>query len=197
MRHYLAGTAAPEHLNFARFDPVESMFFRHPVNGDEEPRQCISQGAVKIEHRELVSHDETPPFISSQRNNAVVRSALYSPIWYTKLTHGSIQPSHRCSPACPSVSGQERSRSFHGALKLMNNLLYYEPLADLFEADATYQDASTQVRFGYLTLAASFHWNLLKLFGNVAPIYHLAPPVTSHDPTLAQLPYLSESLKLH
>lgn len=79
----------------------------------------------------------------------------------------------------------------------MNDILYYEPLADLFEADATYQDASTQVRFGYLTLAASFHWNLLKLLGNVAPTYHLAPSAADHDPTLVQLPYLNDSLKLH
>jgi hypothetical protein len=79
----------------------------------------------------------------------------------------------------------------------MNDLLYYEPLADLCEADATYQEASTQVRFGYLTLAASFHWNLRKLLGHVSPTYHLAPPVASHDPTLVQLPYLNEALKLH
>jgi hypothetical protein len=79
----------------------------------------------------------------------------------------------------------------------MNDLLYYEPLADLFEANATYQDASTQVRFGYLTLAASFHWNLLKLLGHVAPTYHLAPPAAGDDPTLVQLPYLNDSLTLH
>jgi hypothetical protein len=79
----------------------------------------------------------------------------------------------------------------------MNDILYYEPLADLFEADSTYQDASTQVRFGYLTLAASFHWNLLKLLGNVSPTYHLAPPAAGHDPTLVQLPYLNDSLNLH
>ena len=79
----------------------------------------------------------------------------------------------------------------------MNDILYYEPLADLFEADATYQDASTQVRFGYLTLAASCHWNLLKLLGNVAPTDHLAPPAAGHDPTLVQLPYLNDSLTLH
>jgi hypothetical protein len=66
----------------------------------------------------------------------------------------------------------------------MNDLPYYESLADLCEADATYQDASTQVRFGYLTLAASFHWNLRKLLGHVSPTYHLAPPAASHDPTL-------------
>jgi hypothetical protein len=76
----------------------------------------------------------------------------------------------------------------------MNDLLYYEPLADLFEANATYQDASTQVRFGYLTLAASFHWNLLNLLGHVAPTYHLAPPAAGDDPTLVQLPYLNDSL---
>jgi hypothetical protein len=79
----------------------------------------------------------------------------------------------------------------------MNDILYHEPLADLFEADATYQDSSTQVRFGYLTLAASFHWNLLKLLGHVAPTYYLAPPVVGHDPTLVQLPYLNDSLTLH
>jgi hypothetical protein len=79
----------------------------------------------------------------------------------------------------------------------MHDILYYEPLADLFEADATYQEASTQVRFGYLTLAASCHWNLLKLLGNVAPIYRLAPPAADHDPTLVQLPYLNDSLTLH
>jgi DNA integrity scanning protein DisA with diadenylate cyclase activity len=79
----------------------------------------------------------------------------------------------------------------------MNDLLYYEPLADLLETDETYLDASTQVRFGYLTLAASFHWNLLKLLGNVAPTYHLAPPAASHEPTLVQLPYLNDTLTLH
>jgi hypothetical protein len=79
----------------------------------------------------------------------------------------------------------------------MNDLLYYEPLADLFEADVTYRSASTQVRFGYLTLAASFHWNILKLLGAVSPIYRLAPPAANHDPTLVQLPYLNSSLKLH
>ena len=55
----------------------------------------------------------------------------------------------------------------------MNDIPYDELFADLFEADTTYQEASTQVRFGYLTLAASFHWNLLKLLGHVAPTYHL------------------------
>jgi len=79
----------------------------------------------------------------------------------------------------------------------MNDLLYYEPLADLCETDATYQDASTQVRFGYLTLADSFHWNLRKLLGHISPTYHLAPLVASHDPTLVQLPYLNDALKLH
>ena len=54
----------------------------------------------------------------------------------------------------------------------MNDLLYYEPLADLFEADETYDNASTQVRFGYLTFAASFHWNLMKLIGDISPTYH-------------------------
>ncbi len=39
----------------------------------------------------------------------------------------------------------------------MNDLLYYEPLADLFEGDATFRDSPTQVKFGYLTLAATFH----------------------------------------
>jgi hypothetical protein len=71
--------------------------------------------------------------------------------------------------AYPSVSRGERSRRVHRDLQLMNDLLYYAPLADLFEADATYQDASTQVRFGYLTLAASFHWNLRKVLGHVSP----------------------------
>ena len=70
-------------------------------------------------------------------------------------------------------------------------------LQDLFEADVTYRSASTQVRFGYLTLAASFHWNLLKLLGDVSPTYHLAPPAADHDPTLVQLPYLNDSLTLH
>jgi len=77
----------------------------------------------------------------------------------------------------------------------MNDLLYYEPLADLLESDATYRDSSTQVRFGYLTLAASFHWNLLKLLGDVSPIYDLAPPSDDRS-TLAQLPYLNNALKL-
>jgi hypothetical protein len=80
--------------------------------------------------------------------------------------------------------------------RLMNDLLYYEPLADLFEADVTYSSASTQVRFGYLTLAASFHWNLLKLLGDISPTYHLAP-AAADDSTLVQLPYLNGSLKLH
>ena len=78
----------------------------------------------------------------------------------------------------------------------MNDLLYYEPLADLFEADVTYRSASTQVRFGYLTLAASFHWNLLKLLGDISPTYHLAPSAADES-TLVQLPYLNGSLKLH
>jgi len=79
----------------------------------------------------------------------------------------------------------------------MNDLLYYEPLADLLEGDARYLSSSTQVRFGYLTLAASFHWNLLKLLGNVSPAYHLAPPAVDDESTLAQLPYLNSALKLH
>ncbi|MGA8594820.1 MAG: hypothetical protein WB676_08760 [Bryobacteraceae bacterium] len=77
----------------------------------------------------------------------------------------------------------------------MNDLLYYEPLADLFETDATYRSSSTQVRFGYLTFAASFHWNLLKLLGNVSPHYSLAP--SAEKGSLVQLPYLNSSLKLH
>ena len=52
----------------------------------------------------------------------------------------------------------------------MNDLLYYEPLADLLETDATYLGASNQVRFGYLTFAASFHWNLIKLLGDMTAI---------------------------
>ena len=79
----------------------------------------------------------------------------------------------------------------------MNDLLYYEPLASLFEADVTYRSASTQVRFGYLTLAASFHWNLLKLLGDISPTYRLAPPAADDDSALVQLPYLNGSLKLH
>ena len=59
-----------------------------------------------------------------------------------------------------------------------------------------YQSASTQVRFGYLTLAASFHWNLLKLLGNISPTYHLAPSTADCDSHL-QLPYLNGSLRLH
>ena len=55
----------------------------------------------------------------------------------------------------------------------------------------------TQVRFGYLTLAASFHWNLLKLLGDVSPTYSLAPPSTDTRSTLAQLPYLDSALRLH
>jgi hypothetical protein len=78
----------------------------------------------------------------------------------------------------------------------MNDLLYYEPLADLFEADATYLGASTQVRFGYLTFAASFHWNLIKLLGKVSPTYRLGPPEAESDSHL-QLPYLNDSLRLH
>ncbi|MBA2528075.1 MAG: DNA integrity scanning protein DisA nucleotide-binding domain protein [Pyrinomonadaceae bacterium] len=78
----------------------------------------------------------------------------------------------------------------------MNDLLYYEPLADLFEANETYRNASTQVRFGYLTFAASFHWNLLKLLGDISPTYRLAPPASDCDSHL-QLPYLNDSLRLH
>jgi len=78
----------------------------------------------------------------------------------------------------------------------MNDLLYYEPLADLFETDATYLGASTQVRFGYLTFAASFHWNLIKLLGNISPTYRLGPPEADSDSHL-QLPYLNDSLRLH
>ncbi|MEK6323156.1 MAG: hypothetical protein AABN33_15900 [Acidobacteriota bacterium] len=78
----------------------------------------------------------------------------------------------------------------------MNDLLYYGPLADLFEADETYCNASTQVRFGYLTFAASFHWNLLKLLGDISTTYHLAPPAADCDSHL-QLPYLDGSLRLH
>lgn len=63
----------------------------------------------------------------------------------------------------------------------MNDLLYYEPLADLFEADQAYRSASTQIRFGYLTFAASFHWNLLKLLGHISPTYRLAPPASEGD----------------
>jgi hypothetical protein len=79
----------------------------------------------------------------------------------------------------------------------MNDLLYYEPLADLFEDDATFRDSPTQVKFGYLTLAASFHWNLLKLLGDVSPTYHLAPPAPNDRSTVAQLPYLDSALRLH
>ena len=79
----------------------------------------------------------------------------------------------------------------------MNDLLYYEPLADLFESDVTFRDSPTQVKFGYLTLAASFHWNLLKLLGEVSPTYHLAPPAPDDRSTLAQLPYLDDALRLH
>jgi len=75
----------------------------------------------------------------------------------------------------------------------MNDLLYYEPLADLFESDATYRGSSTQVRFGYLTLAASFHWNLLKFLGDLRPSYHLAPPAPVDGSALAQLPYLDSA----
>lgn len=78
----------------------------------------------------------------------------------------------------------------------MNDLLYYEPLADLFEADETYDNASTQVRFGYLTFAASFHWNLMKLLGDISPTYRLAPP-EAHSDSHLQLPYLDDSLRLH
>ena len=79
----------------------------------------------------------------------------------------------------------------------MNDLLNYERLADLFDDDARYRDSSTLVRFGYLTLAASFHWNLLKLMGDVSPTYRLAPPAADDRATLAQLPYLDAALRLH
>jgi hypothetical protein len=47
MCHYLAGSVAPEHIDVAHLDPVKSMYFRHLVDGDEEPRQCISQDPSK------------------------------------------------------------------------------------------------------------------------------------------------------
>lgn len=78
----------------------------------------------------------------------------------------------------------------------MNDLLYYEPLADILEADETYRNSSTQVRFGYLTFAASFHWNILKFLGDISPTYRLAPPGADCDSHL-QLPYLNDSLRLH
>jgi hypothetical protein len=46
-------------------------------------------------------------------------------------------------------------------------------------------------------LAASFHWNLVRLLGDISPTYHLAPPAADDRSTLAQLPYLNEALKLH
>jgi hypothetical protein len=63
--HYLAGTVALERIDFALLDSFKSMFFRQPVHGAEKPWKRIGQGAVEIEHRELVSHGETPPLISS------------------------------------------------------------------------------------------------------------------------------------
>jgi hypothetical protein len=78
----------------------------------------------------------------------------------------------------------------------MHDLLSYEPLADLFESEVTYRSASTHVWFGYLTLAASFHWKLVKLLGDISPIYHLAPLAADDNSTLMQLPYLNSSLKL-
>ena len=77
----------------------------------------------------------------------------------------------------------------------MNDLLYYEPLAEVLEADETYRNSSTQVRFGYLTFAASFHWNLLKFIGDISPTYRLAPAGAQSDYHL-QLPYLNDSLRL-
>jgi hypothetical protein len=105
-------------------------------------------------------------------------------------------------PSLPRQPSRERDREwmvgFAGSsLRLMNDLLYYEPLADLFEGDATYRDSTAQVKFGYLTLAASFHWNLLKLLGDVSPTYRLAPPGAGDGSTLAQLPYLDGALRLH
>ena len=79
----------------------------------------------------------------------------------------------------------------------MNDLLYYEPLADLFEGNVTFRDSPTRVKFGYLTLTASFHWNLLKLLGDVSPTYHLGPPAPDDRSTLAQLPYLDGALRLY
>lgn len=78
----------------------------------------------------------------------------------------------------------------------MNDLLYYPALADLFESDETYQKASTQVRFGYLTLMSQFHWNLLKLLGDVSPHYHLAPPSMGNSSAM-ELPYLNDDVKFH
>jgi len=60
----------------------------------------------------------------------------------------------------------------------------------------TYRSASTQLRFGYLTPAASFHWNLLKLLGDITPFYHLAPLAADDNSTLVSLPYLNSSLTL-
>ena len=102
--------------------------------------------------------------------------------------------SSRAAEAAPPRSPMREHRC---SLRLMNDLLYYEPLADLLEKDATYLDSSTQVRFGYMTLAASFHWNLMKLLGDVSPNYVLAPPAALDGSTLAQLPYLDSALKLH
>lgn len=78
----------------------------------------------------------------------------------------------------------------------MNDLRYYEPLADLLETDETYRSASAQVKFGYLTLVASFHWNLLKLLGDRFPKYSLASPTADISSHL-QLPYLNRALALH
>jgi hypothetical protein len=94
----------------------------------------------------------------------------------------------RCYEVCIVVSRPSRA---------INDLLYYGPLADLLETDETYLNASSEVKFRYQTFAASFNWNLLKLLGNVAPTYHLAPPAAGHHPTLVQLPYLNDTLKLH
>ena len=79
----------------------------------------------------------------------------------------------------------------------MNDLLYYEPIARLLEADRTWQAASTQVRFGYLTLASSFHWNLQKFVGDVSPTYRLAAKSQKPEVPDLQLPYLDDKLSLY
>ena len=82
-------------------------------------------------------------------------------------------------------------------LQPMNDLLYYEPIAQLLESDPTWLAASTQVRFGYLSLMASFHWNLCKFIGVVGPTYRLAPTSIHPHPTDLALPYLNGKLSLY
>ena len=73
----------------------------------------------------------------------------------------------------------------------MNDLLYYEPLADLFEGDATYRVAPTQGKLGYLTLAHST--GTFSLLGDVSPTYC---SLLTADDRSTRLAYLDGAFRL-